>query len=127
MTHDPSVYHEPMEFKPERFLGATPETDPRSISFGFGRRICPGRFLADNTVYLSIAQSLAVFQIRKAVENGVEVDVKAEFQPGVISHPVPWKFQIEPRSTVHEELILSVESEFPWEESDAADLEKVSA
>lgn len=126
MTHDPSIYHDPMDFKPERFLGDKPEQDPRAISFGFGRRICPGRFLADNTVYLSVAQSLAVLRVGKAVENGVEVDVTPEFEAGVISHPLPWRYRIEPRSAAHEELILSVETEVPWEESDAAVLEKLA-
>lgn len=118
-THDPAVYHDPMEFKPERFLGTEPEMDPHNLAFGFGRRICPGRFLADNTVYLSVAQSLAVFRIEKVV------DVKAEFQPGVISHPVPWKFNISPRSAAHEALILSVEQKHPWEESHAPVLENL--
>jgi hypothetical protein len=118
-----------MTFNPERFLGVDgrePEIDPHTLVFGFGRRICPGRFLADNTVYLSIAQSLTVFDIGKAVENGVEVEVKPEFQPGVISHPVPWKFQIKPRSAEHEALILSVEQEHPWEKNDAPALEKLT-
>ncbi|KAJ5606342.1 hypothetical protein N7510_009123 [Penicillium lagena] len=107
-THDPEVYHDPMVFKPERFLsidGREPEMDPHGIVFGFGRRICPGRILADNTVYLSVAQSLTVFNITKIVENGKEVDVKPEFQAGVISHPVPWKFDISPRTPAHEDLI----------------------
>jgi len=114
-----------MVFKPERFLGVDgrePEMDPHGIVFGFGRRICPGRILADNTVYLSVAQSLAVFSITKAVENDKEVDVKPAFQAGVISHPVPWKCDIFPRTPAHEELIRSVEKEQPWEPSDAHDL-----
>lgn len=122
MTHDPEVYNDPMTFKPERFLGVDgrePEMDPRTFVFGFGRRICPGRLLADNTVYLCVAQSLAVFNITKANENGKEVEVKPEFQPGVISHPVPWKYDMKPRSPRHEAMILSVEEEHPWEESDA--------
>src|SRR5580658_4152704 len=72
-THDPKTFHNPMTFKPERFLGLEdrdPEPDPNTLSFGFGRRICPGRVLADTSVYLTIAQSLAVFNISKAVENG---------------------------------------------------------
>ncbi|KAJ6007266.1 hypothetical protein N7540_011242 [Penicillium herquei] len=128
LTHDPEVYHDPMEFKPERFLGIDgrePEMDPRTVVFGFGRRICPGKFLADNTLFLSVCQSLAVFKIGKAVENGREVDVKPEFQPGVISHPVPWKYDIKPRSGEHKALILSVEKDHPWEASDASSLRKV--
>lgn len=126
--HDPSVYHDPMVFKPERFLGIDgrePELDPHDLAFGFGRRICPARHLADNTLYLSAAQSLAAFNIRKAVEDGKEVDVQPKFQPGVISHPVPWKFHIEPRSAAHESLIRSVEQKHPWEASNATDLEDI--
>lgn len=109
-----------MEFKPERFLGVDgrePEMDPRAVVFGFGRRICPGRILADNTVYLCVAQSLAVFNINKVIENGKEVEVKPEFQAGVISHPVPWKCDMKARSHKHEAMILSVEEDHPWEES----------
>lgn len=43
MSHDPENYHDPFAFKPERFLrenGRKPELDPRTIAFGFGRRLC---------------------------------------------------------------------------------------
>ncbi|KAJ5520439.1 Cytochrome P450 E-class group I [Penicillium fimorum] len=125
MTHDPTVYHDPMVFNPERFLGIDgrePEFDPHDLVFGFGRRICPARILADKTLYLNAAQSLAVFNISKAVKDGKEVDVRPTFQPGVSSHPVPWKFHIEPRSAAHESLIRSVEEKHPWEASNAPDL-----
>jgi len=117
-----------MTFKPERFLGVDghePEIDPHDLVFGYGRRICPGRILADTTLYLSVAQSLAVFNIRKAVQNGKEVEVQPKFQPGVISHPESWKFHITPQSAAHETLIRSVEQEHPWEQSNASDLEDV--
>lgn len=41
MTHDPETYHDPFDFKPERFLGENGnvvELDPRLLAFGFGRR-----------------------------------------------------------------------------------------
>lgn len=41
MLHDRHSFSEPMEFRPERFLvheDRRPETDPRSVCFGFGRR-----------------------------------------------------------------------------------------
>ncbi|KAJ5766545.1 uncharacterized protein N7511_004161 [Penicillium nucicola] len=111
MTHNSAVYHDPMVFKPERFLGIDgrgPEMDPHDLVFGFGRRICPARFLADTTVYLSAAQSLAVFNIESR-EGQKGKGVQPEFKPGVISHPEPWDLHIEPRSTAHEALIRSVE------------------
>jgi cytochrome P450 len=41
MLNDPQTYANPLEFNPERFLskdGKEPETDPRTLCFGFGRR-----------------------------------------------------------------------------------------
>lgn len=41
MAHDSSVYQDPMEFKPARFIKTEnhePEPDPRELCFGFGRR-----------------------------------------------------------------------------------------
>ena len=41
MLNDPELYPNPSEFNPERFLdndGKRPQTDPRTICFGFGRR-----------------------------------------------------------------------------------------
>ena len=124
MMHDPEVYPNPMEFQPERFLGETPAPDPHALVFGFGRRVCPGRFLADNTLFLSVAQSLAVFNISGAKQGGVEVTIP-QFDPGVISHASPFQCDIKPRNSELEALILSVEKDHPWEESDAAELQKV--
>ncbi|KAL9563002.1 hypothetical protein ACKAV7_012744 [Fusarium commune] len=117
-AHDPEVHHEPMRFDPERFLstdGNQPEQDPHMYTFGFGRRVCPGRVLADNALFLNIAQSLAVLHIRKD-ENGAQPELL--FTPGMISHPKPFKAAITPRSPHHEQLIRSLEQEFPWEQSD---------
>ena len=36
--HDPTLYKDPNEFRPERFLGEKPELDTHSTVFGFGRR-----------------------------------------------------------------------------------------
>jgi hypothetical protein len=65
MIHDLNIFSDPIVSNPERFLGIEghiPELDPRSIAVGFGCRIYPGHFLADKTVYLNVAQTLAVFQ-----------------------------------------------------------------
>lgn len=120
MFHDPSAYANPDAFNPDRFLATethTPELDPHTIAFGFGRRICPGRLLADNTVFLSIAQSLAVFNIATTEDIG-----KPDFTTGVVSHPAPYKFEITARSEAHEALVRAVEVEAPWEESHAAEI-----
>lgn len=120
MMHDPETFKDPFTFNPARFLGEEPETDPHTLCFGFGRRICPGRELADASVYLSIAMSLAAFNIRKARDaSGKEIDPEVKFTPGIISHPAEFKCDIKPRSARAEQLVRSVEEEHPWEESDA--------
>ena len=42
MLHNPHLYPEPTEFRPERFLsreGKQIKQDPRTMCFGFGRRL----------------------------------------------------------------------------------------
>ncbi|KAK0185226.1 cytochrome P450, partial [Armillaria mellea] len=107
MLHDPAVYDQPFEFKPERFIrteAKEPEFDPHKLAFGFGRRA-----LADASIFISCAMTLSVFNISKLYsENGVAFEPDTEHTPGTISHPTPFKCAIKPRSEkalglIHEE------------------------
>lgn len=101
MLYDPQTYANPSEFNPDRYLakdGKEPETDPRNVCFGFGRRLCPGLHLADASIWISAAMSLAVFDISKVVENGVEITPKFDVTSGLICHPKPFKCSIKARS-----------------------------
>ncbi|KAI1433867.1 cytochrome P450 oxidoreductase OrdA-like protein [Xylaria sp. CBS 124048] len=132
-THDPAVYKNPSTFDPSRFLGANPCPDPRDHIFGYGRRICPGRFFAYTSIWLTIAQSLAVFDIRKPLdEQGVEIeppttDPTVLFSTGAISHPKPFIAMVKPRSELHAELIKEAESLYPWEKGNVDELEGMEA
>lgn len=54
-------------------------------TFGYGRRICPGRYFALDTLFSAISNLLAVFTIEKALdENGEAIEVKEEFIPLVL-------------------------------------------
>ncbi|KAF2178916.1 cytochrome P450 [Zopfia rhizophila CBS 207.26] len=123
-THDPAVYPDPMKFNPDRFVETAthkPEPDPRNFIFGFGRRICPGRYVADNALFITIAQTLAVFDVKPTAEGKPEI----KFEAGIISHPVPYKTSITPRSPAHKELIEKAEEKYPWEKDDAKELENI--
>lgn len=127
-THDPSVYHKPLDFIPERYITTqthAAEIDPRTWTFGYGRRACPGRYVADNALFITIAQTLATFNLGKAVENGKIVEPTVKFESGVVSHPEPFKASIVPRSENHAALIRSMEKEYPWEKSDAEALQNL--
>jgi cytochrome P450 len=87
MGHDESRYPDPHAFKPERFLnddGSLKPNDIEHIAYGFGRRICVGRHLADTSVWSVIAKVLAVFKILRPLdENGVEIPVEPRFSSGI--------------------------------------------
>ncbi|EOA83066.1 uncharacterized protein SETTUDRAFT_155669 [Exserohilum turcica Et28A] len=97
--HDPSTYRDPFIFRPERFLGPEAELDPRGHVFGYGRRICPGKYMAERALKITIASTLAVFSIEK------EGEMETTFCPGLLSHPSPFKCSIRARSGVHEEVV----------------------
>ncbi|KAJ3552999.1 hypothetical protein NM688_g3851 [Phlebia brevispora] len=72
MLHDPVGYPNPEVFDPDRFMrdGAiNPDVRNPVNAFGFGRRICPGRHLANETLLLMIASTLHVFNIEATQEN----------------------------------------------------------
>lgn len=125
-THDPSVYHNPEAFDPSRFLGPNPPPDPMEFVFGFGRRACPGKQLADSSVWLTVSRSLAVFDISKGLDDaGNEIVPDVAFSPGILSHPNPFKARVKPRSSKHEALIRQIEKTHPWEKSSASELDPV--
>ncbi|KAF8067015.1 cytochrome P450 [Lyophyllum atratum] len=101
MLHDPEVYPDPFKFDPERHI-ATPEKpaqqNPRTVCFGYGRRICPGMHLAEASLFSVVASSFAVLNVDKAVENGVEITPVHENTSGIISFPEAFKCTITPRS-----------------------------
>lgn len=128
-THDPKVYPEPMEFRPERFLASEgqgePAPDPHKLVFGLGRRICPGRVIADNALFITFAQALAAFSLSNGVVDGKEVKPMVKLLPGIITHPDHCPITIRPRSAHHEMLIRAVEQTHPRQESDAGALESM--
>ncbi|KAF5025066.1 hypothetical protein F66182_2835 [Fusarium sp. NRRL 66182] len=124
LLHDPEVYENPSLFDPERFIEPRNEPDPTDYAFGYARRVCPGRYLAEDSIFITLARLLAVFTMDKAVdENGNEIEVEIDAMPGLISHPVDFAYSIKPRSCKHVEMVREAEKEHPWEESDAGQLE----
>ncbi|EAU89617.1 O-methylsterigmatocystin oxidoreductase [Coprinopsis cinerea okayama7 len=90
VLHDPDVFPDPFDFKPERFLKdgkinpAVP--DPEIAAFGYGRRICPGRHLSNDTFTLLTARLLACFNVDPSLdEAGNPKPLKYEVTSAFIS------------------------------------------
>ena len=121
--HDPDVYDDPETFDPGRYLEPRNEPDPVPEVFGYGRRACPGRYFADGTAFLAIVRLLAIFDIRAATdEEGRQQEVKLNVQPGLGSFILPFPHRIAPRGKKQVNLVARIETEYPWEESDASHL-----
>lgn len=112
IAHDPSNYDAPMDFNPERFLGETKAIDPSKYIFGFGRRRCPGMEVTGDTLFIIMATVLSVFKLRNWKDaDGKENPPKAEFLPGIVTHPKMFHFIAEPRSFEAQQLLEVLQSE----------------
>ncbi|CAE6357824.1 unnamed protein product [Rhizoctonia solani] len=68
ILHDPKHYPSPHTFTPDRYLKSVPDPDPRRFNFGFGRRVCPGLHVANDTAWVMCAAVLASFDIHAGSE-----------------------------------------------------------
>ncbi|KAI0700157.1 cytochrome P450 [Cerioporus squamosus] len=110
IMHDPKTYANPDVFEPERYLKngiLNPDTpDPHDVVFGYGRRICLGRHLADASLFTNVASVLHVFKITPLLDtNGQRKKVEVKMSTGFLSYPSGFKCTIEPRSPSAEALL----------------------
>ena len=130
--HDPTVYDNPEEFRPERFIRDgkldTSVRDPFAFTFGYGRRsvgltdaytsaatfdmpniglrICPGRYFAQDTLFITVASLLHVFDIGPPLdEHGLPIKIVPQMSDGLLSHVTECRCTIKPRSAEAEALI----------------------
>ncbi|KAJ7510489.1 cytochrome P450 [Mycena galericulata] len=114
MLHDEKVYPDPHSFKPERFLVGgqlNPAMRDLDAVFGFGRRVCPGRHMAWDTLWIMVATMLAVFDITKALDmDGQPIEPPPGHVSQLVVTPTPFKCSIKPRSKAAVDLIRSTSS-----------------
>ncbi|XP_043302436.1 25-hydroxyvitamin D-1 alpha hydroxylase, mitochondrial isoform X1 [Cervus canadensis] len=64
-SRDPAQFPEPNSFRPARWLGEGPAPHPfASLPFGFGKRSCMGRRLAELELQMALAQILIHFEVQ---------------------------------------------------------------
>lgn len=108
--HDPAVHADPDTFDPERYLAPRNEPDPRAVMFGYGRRICVGRYFAESSMFITVARLLATFTITSGTDGqGQAKTLEFESRPSLTIRPAKFACKLVPRSAKHVALINSVE------------------
>lgn len=94
MLNDPEVYSQPSEFWPDRFKGDDAAMDnARELIFGFGRRACPGRMFAENSLFYILATTLATCDILPGLnDEGKEVLPSVSYISGTLTCVVNFSF-----------------------------------
>ncbi|KAF8898640.1 cytochrome P450 [Infundibulicybe gibba] len=113
VLHDPDMYPDPLNFNPARFLdkeknarsGINEIPDP---AFGFGRRMCPGRWLAFDSIWITVASILATFHVSSTDHRP---RLEPEYTSSLLSHPKPFQCTIVPRNTNARCLVEQTEDE----------------
>ncbi|KIJ29218.1 hypothetical protein M422DRAFT_188789 [Sphaerobolus stellatus SS14] len=88
MLHDPEVYPDPMDFKPERYNNDDTEMQKViNLAFGFGRRACPGIHFAFGTLYSIVLTTLATCDILPALNaNEDKIIPSVKYSSGTIRY-----------------------------------------
>ncbi|KAG2032237.1 cytochrome P450 [Suillus americanus] len=101
MCHNEDKYTNASEFNPDRFLNpdGTLTDDTVSVVWGFGRRICPGRHLAEASIWSGMVGMLTVFNLSRAKdETGREIEIEPHWHGGLTVRPMPFRCSITPRN-----------------------------
>ncbi|KAL5356661.1 cytochrome P450 [Aspergillus floccosus] len=116
LDHDETIYPDQYNFHPERWLA-----DPNLPlgAFGFGRRKCPGRFLATRSMQLAIARIAWAFNI---VWNADPIPTSPRYV-GFILRPRDFLGVFQPRSLERREVIEQEWSDSERLEDDYTDIQ----
>ncbi|VDC01477.1 unnamed protein product [Peniophora sp. CBMAI 1063] len=104
MNRDPAIYGDDAHlFNPDRFLGENGELlstlpgskDDGHYSFGFGRRICVGKHVANNSLFIDVAVLLWAFSFVNI--KGQVLDADGCNNEGLVMAPKHFKVDVKPR------------------------------
>ncbi|KAF4546331.1 putative cytochrome P450 [Lasiodiplodia theobromae] len=129
ISRDESEYKDPDRFFPERFLGnrfgtqvaddGNDDLRKPSYAFGGGRRVCPGQYLAQNSLLVNMAKIAWAFDVVPE-KQPVDVDIRTAFTEGMVTTPLSFSVDFKARSPAHAAI---VEKEFRAADSFLAKLE----
>ncbi|KAG1724555.1 cytochrome P450 [Suillus lakei] len=99
ISHDATAFPDPENFDPQRWIERYGHIRPdlKSFPFGFGRRVCPGQYLASDSVLITLAYLFWAFRILEP--NDAPIDRWA-FEDNLIAHAKPFSVIFSPRLDV---------------------------
>ncbi|KAF8265024.1 cytochrome P450 [Lactarius quietus] len=113
LNFDPEVFgHNAAEFDPTRYMDEKGQLktliegrEEGHMSFGFGRRVCPGRYVAEGTLTIDFATLLWAMRFERPEGSEGELDIHTVVQSGPAACPVPFEYKAVPRFTEAEALL----------------------
>ncbi|KAN0137781.1 cytochrome P450 [Lactarius tabidus] len=104
INSEPDVFgSDAMRFNPNRYMDENRQVrvlDGREeghMAFGFGRRICPGRYVAESTLAIDIATLLWAMRFERPEGARGKLDLRTLAGGGITARPVPFKYKAIPR------------------------------
>ncbi|KAN0092914.1 Cytochrome P450 [Tylopilus felleus] len=98
VMHDEAKYLDPSVFNPGRFFDDQGNLNDDTVpyAFGFGRRVCAGRPIADASLWSALVNLLALFSFEAPLDETGKAPVKIvpKFTAGFTSHPEPFPVNI---------------------------------
>ncbi|CAD6587966.1 MAG: hypothetical protein CYPHOPRED_004210, partial [Cyphobasidiales sp. Tagirdzhanova-0007] len=121
----PDIYPDPQAFKPERFITSentfqgVPGSERGHFGFGFGRRICPGLYIGERSIFIIFSRLLWAFNVDYARDaQGIDIPVDENaFTSGFSSHPKPFKCSITPRDAEVAKILAAHAQQTPAKKS----------
>ncbi|KAG1722345.1 cytochrome P450 [Suillus lakei] len=98
ICRDPIAFPDPDRFDPWRWLDSEGhlKDDMKSFTFGFGRRVCPGRHPADNSMYIVLALFFWSFRI----DQRPDAPINTQASDSVVSRAAAFEINVIPRTEV---------------------------
>ncbi|KAF6750546.1 cytochrome P450 [Ephemerocybe angulata] len=98
MSQDAETFPEPDKFRPERYL-ENPQL-PYSFLFGFGRRVCPGLHIAQNSLFILFSRILWAFDVLPPTDvTGTPTFPDPDATVGgLVLKPAPFDYRLVPRA-----------------------------
>ncbi|KAJ7579273.1 cytochrome P450 [Mycena floridula] len=93
---DPAYFPEPEKFDPQRWLTSDGKLreDLKSYPFGFGRRVCPGQYMATASTFINTALILWAFNLSEDPKSPIDT---LAFTESANAHPMPFQPIFKPR------------------------------